>query len=87
MKYLLLLLCLACTSNNDRYARRNIMVDARVQDGAIDPSHILYTKDTRVNLCYAQGWGGMANGGPIFTNVPCDVIPDSLFTNLKNIAR
>lgn len=32
---------------------------------------IVYLKDERTNICFAYVWGGMANGGPALTTVPC----------------
>jgi hypothetical protein len=61
-----------------------------VADRLVDPSkdasvakvlkQIRYLEDARTSpaICYAYMWGGMANGGPALTAVPCDAVENLL---------
>ncbi len=46
-------------------------------------SDIQYIKDMRTGLCFAYYWGGMPEGGPALTTVPCEAIPPQLLKVAK----
>jgi hypothetical protein len=61
------------------------IVSGLLTDTSRDPAakvlkQIRYLEDARTSpaICYAYMWGGLGNGGPALTSVPCDAVESLL---------
>lgn len=82
MKYLFILLLVGCVQHSSAEELREAQTESYNR-----ATRLSYFKDPRTNLCFAYGWGGSYQGGPILTNVPCTNEVNSLLKNAPGFSN
>jgi hypothetical protein len=52
--------------------------DQQVRSALQMVNSLTYVQDPKSGICFAYSWGGMANGGPALTTVPCETVKNLL---------